>query len=62
MDRTKVIIGCLSPLLALEDPHLETFITRQVGDRWCPNVCPVGQSMHAYCVSCRSECACLLVS
>lgn len=28
MSRTKVIIGYLSPLLSLEDPVLENFITR----------------------------------
>lgn len=28
MSRTKVLIGCLSPLLAMEDPQLEAFITR----------------------------------
>ena len=30
MSRTKVIISYLSPLLALEDPELELFITRLV--------------------------------
>lgn len=49
MSRTKVIIGCLSPLLALEDPHLEKFITRLVSSlQWCAlNGVP----------TCRSECA-----
>ena len=30
MTRTKVIISYLSPLLALEDPELELFITKLV--------------------------------
>ena len=30
MSRTKVIIGYLPPLLALEDPELELFITKLV--------------------------------
>jgi len=30
MGRTKVVIGMLSPLLALEDSELEVFLTRHV--------------------------------
>ncbi len=28
MTRTKIVISCLSPLLALEDTELESFVTR----------------------------------
>ncbi len=28
MGRTKIVIGVLSPLLAMEDPELEAFLTR----------------------------------
>ena len=34
MTRTKVIINYLSPLLALEDPQLELFVTKWVSTAW----------------------------